>query len=518
VERIDQCGAGVAGATGGSMDLTSTLFLAVFCMLGGVIAFFADRLGRTLGKKRLRLLRLRPRHTAEFITVVAGVLIPAVTIALIMGLSSDVRKWITMGNRAIAEAEMRQAELESLTKERNKIAGEVRGLDQRLKESEKRLAASEENVRTIQAQAAEFERQAAAGRERVNTLDASIRALQTKIRDSAKELASMQEARDAADKQRVAALTSYRELKRQSDELTDEYNRLLIENERLTGDIGQMQKTLQSLQSAKQTLEGEVSVANRDLESAKQALDDTQRRLSETDARLREAESGLQEILSIAQSSRMQPLIFARGEELVRLEVDANLTAERASIELTRLVRSARFEAERQGAKATGRVPSAGIMERVDPGAGRIITAEEIMQDLARRLSGLDEPMIVIAYARLNAFRGEPVSIDVAWYRNPVVFRSGEMIAEAQIDGREPLGKILSQISQLLQSGVRERALAAGMVPAAGKDQAFGSVSSDVILDLVDRIRNGDRVVRLQAFARTDTRAGDQLDLDFRIR
>src|SRR3954471_22386668 len=65
--------------------------------LGGVIAYFADRLGRNLGKKRLSLFGLRPRHTAELLTVAAGALIPVITIVIVMVVSRDVREWLLNG-------------------------------------------------------------------------------------------------------------------------------------------------------------------------------------------------------------------------------------------------------------------------------------------------------------------------------------------------------------------------------------------------------------------------------------
>ena len=66
------------------MDILSVLFLAVVIILGGVIALIADRLGRTLGKKRLTYLKMRPRRTAEVITVAAGMLITLLTMVTLL--------------------------------------------------------------------------------------------------------------------------------------------------------------------------------------------------------------------------------------------------------------------------------------------------------------------------------------------------------------------------------------------------------------------------------------------------
>src|SRR5437763_4417696 len=98
--------------------MLSVLFVLLLIFFGGVIAYCADRLGRTLGKKRLSLLGLRPRHTAEVLTVMAGAVIPIVTFAIVMAASADVREWILHSpeykrdrDKAVADLTGAQAEL-----------------------------------------------------------------------------------------------------------------------------------------------------------------------------------------------------------------------------------------------------------------------------------------------------------------------------------------------------------------------------------------------------------------------
>ncbi len=80
------------------MNLT-VLVLAV--LLGSVIAYLADRLGRTLGKTSL--LGMRPRTTAEVLTAAAGGLIPLVTILIILAVSADARLYILHYNETIRQ-------------------------------------------------------------------------------------------------------------------------------------------------------------------------------------------------------------------------------------------------------------------------------------------------------------------------------------------------------------------------------------------------------------------------------
>ncbi len=67
--------------------------------MSGGIAYLADKVAKKIGKKRISLLGLRPRHTAEIITILVGILISIFTIALILAVASPVRRWLFEGSK-----------------------------------------------------------------------------------------------------------------------------------------------------------------------------------------------------------------------------------------------------------------------------------------------------------------------------------------------------------------------------------------------------------------------------------
>lgn len=58
---------------------------------GGVIAFIGDRLGTKIGKKRLSIFGLRPRHTSVIVTIFTGAFITTLTFAVLAATSENVR-------------------------------------------------------------------------------------------------------------------------------------------------------------------------------------------------------------------------------------------------------------------------------------------------------------------------------------------------------------------------------------------------------------------------------------------
>ena len=67
------------------------MLIAVLVVTGGAIAFIGDRLGTKIGKKRLSIFGLRPRHTSMVITVFTGICITTLTFAVMAVVSENVR-------------------------------------------------------------------------------------------------------------------------------------------------------------------------------------------------------------------------------------------------------------------------------------------------------------------------------------------------------------------------------------------------------------------------------------------
>ncbi|NLJ79414.1 MAG: DUF3084 domain-containing protein [Firmicutes bacterium] len=59
--------------------------------VGGVIAYIGDRVGMNIGRKKLTLFGLRPKHTSILVTIIAGVVIASASIGVLTIASQDVR-------------------------------------------------------------------------------------------------------------------------------------------------------------------------------------------------------------------------------------------------------------------------------------------------------------------------------------------------------------------------------------------------------------------------------------------
>src|SRR3954470_23779193 len=99
----------------------------VLLALCGFIAYVGDLLGRRLGKKRLSVFGLRPKHTAILLTIVTGVLIAGVTFGAALVSVSGFRNVVLEGERLAGQNQELQGQNQLLEREtRQKSADNAR--------------------------------------------------------------------------------------------------------------------------------------------------------------------------------------------------------------------------------------------------------------------------------------------------------------------------------------------------------------------------------------------------------
>lgn len=127
--------------------LTLILTLAV---VGGAIAYIGDRLGMNVGRKKLTLFGLRPKHTSILVTIVTGVLIATASIGVLSIASQDVRT-------ALFSMKEIQEELRGLQDDYEVMRGQRDTAQMELQEAEEKLTVAEQSYAQIIAELAEAE-------------------------------------------------------------------------------------------------------------------------------------------------------------------------------------------------------------------------------------------------------------------------------------------------------------------------------------------------------------------------
>lgn len=531
------------------MDIVSLLFLFLMVALGGVSAFLADWLAWRIGKKRLSVLNMRPKHFARLAVTTAGTLIPLVTILLVAAASRDVREWIVRGNRAVRELPAAVAELDRNRLAVTNLERERRSLQDANEKSRRAINTQSRTLRKQRDEAIRLRRQIAqettllgaqARRlsdqaRRIAVLAPRVRSLALQARLSASRARSLQ-ARNAEVsaslrgvrglfRQESARLeTVRRDLTLATAELTTArsiYNKTNDRNLELTNRNTVLGNRLADLESQVARLGGEIA----DLESARRTALESSREAQVERDRLLEQLTRLQSdaaqldrfVRANSRITRLAALTFRRGDELARLVVPANSSVASARETVRGLLADAARIAGDRGAQSEG---GAAVADLAELGSdGRVLAREEQIEYWATRAAGGREPRLLVARTVANFFAGEPVAFGLELFENPVVFASGEVVAEGRVDGRRSDAAVYAQIAEFLSGRVNAAAQTAKMVPRQeGGSPTFGGLDPAAILAALREARGADRALRIEALADGPIRAGDPLRIRLRLR
>jgi uncharacterized protein (DUF3084 family) len=506
------------------LDVVSLGFILLMVVVGGVVAYIADNLGRKLGKKRLTIGKLRPRHTATLITVAAGMLIPLVTVIAVATLSSDVRVWIAEGRRAVAERDKALGERDTARKDVDSLRAEQKTLRDQNSSLLSQIEESKKAAEKLRKDVANL------GKER-DGLQADLAGIKVILAEAQSDLKAARGDVTRAEAARNEVQLSLNNLRGSYQNLNDNYTQLETSYKQLEAlrdeydaKFLELDSEIERLESERQNLNDQISESRRsldqsksDLEREKINLDEARGQIAVAQKQLQDLQAGIMALSEILGDSRTKPLMFSIGQEVARVAVPQGVNEDGARAYLQAVLKRAADIAEQQGAKPLRGPTAAGLVERQDDDR-QTVSVEEQMDRLTESIQKEKSEVLLVASSLVNSFQGEFVGLDVRVYRNPVVYRYTEVIAEGRINGNESEISIYNQLVNFLQNDIRNNAIKKGMIPVSGPIQSLGEVSSEEMFRLMREIKGFGRQVRLVSMAETETRAGDPLKLFFRVR
>jgi uncharacterized protein (DUF3084 family) len=513
------------------MDFLPIAVLILFVLLGGGIAVFADELGRRIGKKRLSLgRRFRPKTTARIITFISGCSITLLTIILISVVSSDVRVWLREGHRAIEQRDQLNRDLGALRSEQNNLKNANSTFKD---ENEKLLTTRKElqvKVTDQQKKLTELQKSYSESEARVAGLEGKIGGLNVRLASVDRSIALKTKEKEAAEASRRKAQHSLRVLKGTYKTLDSQYRQMFIRERDLdlklqakekevadkehqiaekvqeivdkTSTIEAADAEIRRLTGDKDRLQDEIALAQGDIR-------DKRLELAQLNTRLEGLEDSTIKV-------RLTPLIYAMGEELLRLPIPAGMSKDQVRDQINQALAKAKLVAREHGAQRANKVDYADMTGVFDE-QNNPVSVETQKSLLASQMAGSSEEQVILVTSFSNAFANEGVYVRISGMPNPVVYTTGQTLAEIRVDGRQEPAKILKSLNEL-GPRIRTRALSDKMIPIQKGDMSLGSVSAEDILLLVRQIQDSGGSVRVRARAKRQTRAADPLELDFEVR
>lgn len=499
------------------MDTLSFGFVLLIIALGGLTAYIADFLGRLLGKKRLSVFGLRPKHTAVLFTTFAGVLIPLLTVLTLMTLSKEVRVWLTEGqsaveerNRKVTELKLVNARVSQKTEEVIQLEDQKRDAFQKMKEAETNLKAFKEKAKKLQHQASLLKHQIKEFRKDILSMNQRYKQLESnhhQLQQDSKGLYSANQ-----------------QLTLIGDNLKKELNEKILLSGRLEAQMVELQSRVDNLNQQKeevlvqydrlsQTFQKDIESAKADLEAARNEKEKAESEIQLLQNIRSNLETGLH---TNVHHSRLSPIIFHQGEELLRLRIKANQTKSSVKKVLGKLLEQANQIALERGAQPAGRYQQAAGLADL-PLNHEILTREEQEETIIQDVVHSSTPTVLIAQAFWNTYKGEYAILKISSHKNPLIYKKDALLGTAVIDGTAHNEQILEQIMQFINTKLRPKVESDKIIPVSTPEPQYIEVPYTQMWNLVTEIKTRNSQVQISAITDSEVYASDLVKFRFKI-
>ena len=463
--------------------MTSTYILIIATLiLGGLIALLGDRVGTKVGKARLRLFKLRPRQTATFITIIAGTLISASTLGILLLLSESLRDGLFELDDIKKELRGVKRDLNQVNEEKRQVANQLTTVKEQQTEAQKQLEVTQQDFQSSTQQLKSISRQAESLRQELDTL----------LEERAKQLQQLGNL-----KQQSANLQT--QLREREQKITAQ-----------DSEISAKESSIQKLRSRQQELQTQIGDRDRRIALLDNAIADKDSELQARRNRLDRLESQieflqrevavLEQYYQTYQELRERRIAIFKGEVLASATVRI-VDADAAIPAIDRLLGQANRNAIESNLLDEEKVSDRRVV--------RITTAQ--VEQLAQKLRDGRDYVVRILSAE-NYVQGEQeVRVFADITPNEKIFQAGESIATVSVDSGQMNRQEIQERLDWLLAASKFRAQRAGIIG----DLQVGDGQITTIINFIDMIAESEEPLgEIKAVAAETTYVAGPLKLN----
>lgn len=186
--------------------LVGLKILFIIAIMGGLIAYMGDKLGTKVGKRKMSLFGLRPKHTSIIVTIVTGLLVAATTVGVLTITSQSVRT-------ALFGMDQLRADMNRLTAEVAAKNAELERGKALLEANKKELADRMVEIEEIRKEVEQSRQELADAEAAKYATEAELSALQASYDAASKKLAALEATRASMEKHIAELQKTQEELK-----------------------------------------------------------------------------------------------------------------------------------------------------------------------------------------------------------------------------------------------------------------------------------------------------------------
>lgn len=483
------------------------LLVAILVLVSGFIAYLGDVLGRRMGRRRVTLFGMRPRYTAIFISVVAGMLITLVTLLAAATVSKDVRD-------GLLKAGVMRTKI-------TELEAAVRHSETRLSNAKSQTTRAESEWNRARKTLSEARLQTADAVAQLKQVSTKLDTVELERARVAKRLSDSQARLKRIQAQYASASADLQKKKLSLKDLDTQLDRSEQKNYDMGREQLALEKKLADLAQNRSTLEKDIIT-----------LQERSRSLSDTSIALSNQVAKLQRFINSARPALTQEPLFEVGQEIGRSVIDTSLPVGDIQKQLEQFVRGVEVSVRAAGAgeDETGR---AVILAKMIPPEGensqpKYIEDAQVLELLAIDLHKQNGTSVVRCFSWLNVPRNQPVPIDLGFVPNKLLFNKGSELAKITLDPGQTEARLFVQIVIWMREDVAAKAHQESILPdfssPSEKSLLFGTpqysvgrISPERLFALLKEIKRHKTPVQIVARAAKDTWTTGPLDVELAV-
>ncbi len=457
------------------------ILIAGLIIISGLIAFLGDRVGRKVGKKRLSLFGLRPRHTSVIITIVTGVLIASLSVTILLATSRNVRTAIFNLQGVLSDLAALSLQVQERDLQLQERDVQLREMEEEIQETESELERIRQDRANLETELDETTSEYLKVNRELEQVTGELEEVTTEynkvtgeLEEVNKELAEVSEELDAA-REEIAQLEDDKAyLTRIFDEQTAELEVLLGQRRELEIKVEELEEKTQTLETAYSIMEEEYEERFQELGRLYQALGERYQEYAEGDIiYLR----GDQIHWSLIEGGQDERVIWEKMEDFVQ---EANEIAQARGVELH------------------------------DPETGRSIVfyANEFLA-VAQELRQREGRFIMRLVAENNATPGEHLRARFQLIPDYIVFEEGEIILVKELGQKLAPYELEKELEEIFTE-LRIAALESGILPDA--HGYLGTIDFVVFYELLDELKEKEGPLEVAVIASENIWRSDSIN------
>lgn len=538
------------------------ILVFVILVLGGTIATISDRLGTKVGKARLSLFKLRPRSTAVLVTVMAGSILSAITLAILFATSKPLRTGVFRIDEIQKRLNNARRELNQTTQEKNRVETELGQARAAQAQARANLEEINRSLQVANAEQAKTQAKLNSLRTQLNSVEAAKSKTEQQLSEveaakskTEEQLLSVEVAKSRTEAQLKTVETARATTKAQLDRTESQLNTVSAQKTNLSSEISQLQGERQQLMEQRDLVKTQIAqrdaqIAQRDAQIAKREAQIAKRdkeivsRNELIAQRDREIADRVQNLADRDRAIADRDKVIAEREALLQTLAQQQTQLEQQQTVLQQQVQVLErdFQAIREGTVAIrrGQILAAGVV-RISGSASANRAIDRLLQEANKTTVGLMQPektkvseqiiqitkaeieqltnqiqdgqdYVVRIVAGANYLREEKrIKVFAEAEINRVVFRAGDVIAAVSVD---PVTSTDEQVREQLQQLIEACQFRARLIGVVGGRVQVADNRIETLAGFVDRLQQYDKPLEVRAIATDVTYIAGPLKID----